>query len=114
MKASPSDRLDHIARAITNLEELRSAHTSEQISASAVLRAALERFLEVISEASRHLPDEWKEAHPSVPWRDVAAIGNVIRHAYDGVDVDRLLLLVSLELPALSDVIRQMRARLEQ
>jgi uncharacterized protein with HEPN domain len=47
------------------------------------MAAAMERYLERLSEASRHVPQELKEKHPEVDWRGVADIGNVLRHAYD-------------------------------
>jgi len=34
---------------------------------------AVTRCLEIISEASRRLPDELKNRHPSIQWRDIAA-----------------------------------------
>jgi len=41
----------------------------------------IERCLEIISEASRHIPDDAKARHPEIPWRRVADIGNRIRHS---------------------------------
>ena len=43
----------------------------------------VERGLEIISEASRRLPDEIKAKHPEIPWPKVAGIGNVLRHNYE-------------------------------
>jgi uncharacterized protein with HEPN domain len=43
------------------------------------------RCLEIISEVSRRLPDELKSRHPSIPWADIAAAGNVYRHDYEDV-----------------------------
>ncbi len=48
---------------------------------------AITRCLEIISEASRRLPDELKARHPSIQWRDMAAAGNVYRHEYEDVAV---------------------------
>lgn len=50
-----------------------------------MLRDAIERNIERISEASRRLPDDLKAGYPSIPWRDIAGIGNVLRHGYDAV-----------------------------
>ena len=50
----------------------------------------VERALEIISEASRHLPDALKRRHPGIPWPRIAAIGNRLRHEYDGVLPDIL------------------------
>ena len=38
---------------------------------------AVTRCLEIISEASRRLPDEMKARYPSIAWKDMAGAGNV-------------------------------------
>jgi uncharacterized protein with HEPN domain len=50
---------------------------------------AVTRCLEIISEASRRLPDELKARHPSIQWRDMAAAGNIYRHEYEDVAVQK-------------------------
>ena len=47
---------------------------------------AVTRALEIISEASRHLPEDLKDRHPEIDWRGIAAAGNVYRHEYEAVD----------------------------
>jgi len=44
---------------------------------------AVTRCLEIISEASRRLPEEMKARHPQIPWADIAGAGNIYRHDYD-------------------------------
>ena len=44
------------------------------------------RALEIISEASRRLPDDMKARHPDIPWNEMAGAGNVYRHKYETVD----------------------------
>ena len=46
---------------------------------------AVTRCLEIISEASRRLPDALKDRHPTIAWRQMAAAGNVDRHDYEDV-----------------------------
>ena len=53
-----------------------------------MLRQAIERNIEIISEASRRLPGAMKARHPEVPWREIAAIGNILRHEYPTVNRD--------------------------
>jgi uncharacterized protein with HEPN domain len=48
-------------------------------------RWLVERGVEIISEASRHLTDELKARHPEIPWPKVAGIGNVLRHDYESI-----------------------------
>ncbi len=46
---------------------------------------AVVRCLEIISEASRRLPDDLKARHPSIAWRQMAGAGNIYRHDYEDV-----------------------------
>lgn len=108
MRATPLDRLTHALQAIAELESLADDYDEASIGKNAVLRAALERFLEIVSEAIRHLPDEWKHLERDIPWRAIAAIGNVIRHGYDGVAVSRLWMVVVDDLPKLKAALLRM------
>jgi len=45
----------------------------------------VERGVEIISEASRRLPNEVKARHPEIPWPKVAGIGNLSRHNYENI-----------------------------
>jgi uncharacterized protein with HEPN domain len=51
---------------------------------------AVTRCLEIISEASRRLPDSLKIRHPSIAWREMAAAGNIYRHEYEDVAASRV------------------------
>lgn len=46
---------------------------------------AVTRCLEIISEASRRLPDALKARYPSIRWKEMASAGNVYRHRYEDV-----------------------------
>ena len=46
---------------------------------------AVTRCLEIISEASRRLPNDVKSRHTEVPWERMAGAGNVYRHDYEDV-----------------------------
>jgi uncharacterized protein with HEPN domain len=63
------------------------------------------RCLEIISEASRRLPDDFKARHPSIAWKEMAAAGNVYRHEYDGVAARRVWQTLTVALPPLRIVV---------
>ena len=69
------------------------------------LRAAVERWLEIISEASRHVPDTAKARHPQIEWRKIAGIGNVLRHDYQNVAPGIIWDTIQLDLDALRAVV---------
>jgi uncharacterized protein with HEPN domain len=66
---------------------------------------AVTRCLEIISEASRRLPDEMKTRHPGIAWQEMAAAGNVYRHDYEDVAARRVWDTLRLALPPLRIVI---------
>jgi uncharacterized protein with HEPN domain len=41
---------------------------------------AVTRAIEIVSEASKKLPDEVRGRHPHLPWRDIRDVGNFYRH----------------------------------
>src|SRR5665213_1187611 len=60
---------------------------------------AVTRCLEIISEASRRLPDQLKARHPSIAWKQMAGAGNVYRHDYEDVAVSFVWVVLQDHLP---------------
>jgi uncharacterized protein with HEPN domain len=107
----PSYRLNHIKESISHIRALLAGKSMEQLASDSVARAALERFLERISEASRHIPASIKEhLGGDIPWKDIANLGNVLRHGYDRVDVAVLWSICANDLGPLETAIDAMLA----
>jgi uncharacterized protein with HEPN domain len=66
---------------------------------------AVTRCLEIISEASRRLPDELKARHPSIAWKRIAGAGNIYRHNYEDVAARFVWETVQRDFPSLRAVI---------
>jgi uncharacterized protein with HEPN domain len=66
---SPLLRIHDMLESIRGIEKAIAGKTFRDYERSWVLRSALERGIEVISEASRHL----KSQHKDVRWKDIAA-----------------------------------------
>ncbi|MFI5014510.1 MAG: DUF86 domain-containing protein [Hyphomicrobiales bacterium] len=73
---------------------------------------AVTRCLEIISEASRRLPDDLKALHPNIAWKDIAGAGNVYRHDYEDVAARRVWRAVKYDLLILLAAIDQELGRL--
>ena len=69
------------------------------------LRLAVERCVEIVSEASRHIPDAEKARFGDVPWPEIAAIGNRLRHEYGRVDDAIMWGIATRSLPQLRPVV---------
>ena len=102
--------LDYIEQASTYARGM----TFQQYSSDQKTQRAVERCIEVISEASRHVPDEVKGKRPDIPWSDVAAIGNVFRHEYHTIAASHCLGHgATCDLPALEVALRAIEAELQ-
>jgi uncharacterized protein with HEPN domain len=73
---------------------------------------AVTRALEIISEASRRLPDDMKARHPNIPWIEMAGAGNVYRHDYEDVRQRLVWGTVHNRFPALLAAVEQELAKL--
>lgn len=62
------------------------------------------------SAATRHIPDDMKSAFPHIPWREIAGVGNILRHDYDRIDDQILGEIVTVHFGALRQAVVQMRA----
>ena len=62
---------------------------------------AVVRCLEVIGEAAKRLSKEFREKHPAIPWSAMAGMRDVLIHAYDRVDLERVWTTLRDDLPSL-------------
>ena len=81
----PRSRLVDIADAIGWLHEVLRGKQLADYRGDRALRDIAERNHEKCSEASRHLPPEMKAAHLLIPWPQIAALGNRLRHGDDAI-----------------------------
>lgn len=82
MNRSQFIRLCDIRDAIDEIEEMSSGADFASYKEDRKLRRATERCVEIISEASRHVPDSVKAEFSEIPWHEISAIGNLLRHEY--------------------------------
>lgn len=101
VRRSPLQRLYDLLDAIDRIEAFTAGKTFEQFADDQMLRDAVERNIERLSEASRHVPESLKVRHGDIPWRAVADVGNVLRHGYDEVDARQTWQIVTDDLAPL-------------
>jgi uncharacterized protein with HEPN domain len=99
-------RLSDIVQACERIRILLHDMSLEAFEADWQKQWLVERGIEIIPEASRHLTDELKARHRNIPWVRVAGIGNVLRHNYEHVAPDILWKLAQSDLPELERVCR--------
>jgi uncharacterized protein with HEPN domain len=111
VKRSTRLRLHDMLDAIEGIQATVGEADFAEYARSWTMRRAVERGIEIISEASRHLPDQLKARYPQVYWQEIASIGNLLRHEYSRIDDRIMWRVVEKYLPELKDVVIDMQRR---
>ncbi len=106
--------LGDILTAITGIETAVANMTYEEFEKNLVVNHAVQRALEIISEASRRIPPEIKLTQPSIRWASIAGIGNVLRHDCNEISNEIIWKVVQQELPLLKRAIEAMATALSE
>ena len=61
--------------------------------------------LEIIGEAARAIPQDYRRSHPEVSWGQIRGMRNVLVHIYFGIDLDIVWAVVEHDLPQLKSSI---------
>lgn len=109
---TPRLYLEHIREAIVLLGRYARGRQRQDLDREPMLRQAIERNLEIISEASRRLPAATKARHSDVPWREIAAIGNILRHEYPAVNRDIIWRIATQDIRPLATAVDALLAEL--
>jgi uncharacterized protein with HEPN domain len=101
-------RLVDIREAISGIQDVTAGVAFDGFANNWGMQRAVERGLEIISEASRHIPADLKALAPNIPWRQIAAIGNLLRHEYQRADIMATWNIIEEHLPPLAIAIKQL------
>jgi uncharacterized protein with HEPN domain len=105
-------RITDMLEAMGRIRQWADGKETADIRSDALLSSAIRYEFLVISEASRHLQASTKDRNAHIPSRKVANLGNILRHAYQVVDIETLLQIAHDEFPALIAVLETEQARL--
>jgi uncharacterized protein with HEPN domain len=81
--------------------------TLEQFMRDETLKHAFVRSLEIIGEASKKIPDDFKQKYSHLEWRAIAGMRNRLIHGYFGVDYSIVWDVVTNKIPTLHQVIKE-------
>jgi uncharacterized protein with HEPN domain len=82
--------------------------TLAQFRSDPIVRRASAYAIQTISEAVRHIPDDWLADYPTEPWAQIKSIGNRIRHEYFRLDDAMLWEIITTDIYALMVVMEEM------
>lgn len=103
----PLDRnlsiLEHMVSYCNQIEETVDRFGNEYalFASDAIYRNAAALCILQIGELVGKLTDEFREAHPAVPWRQIKAMRNIVAHSYGTVDPETTWEIITEDIPEL-------------
>lgn len=107
---SPAVRLRHMLENIDGILAATAGMRLDEISGNFLAARAVERAIQIISEAAKELPQTLRDREPGVPWREIINIGNLLRHEYYRIRNDLLQKILEGDLPALRPAVLRLLA----
>jgi uncharacterized protein with HEPN domain len=104
--------LADIVSEIDSIEAAASGRSLQDFKREWQLKRAIGRGLEIISEAPRRIPTELRDTRPDVPWKQVFALGNLLRHEYHRTDDEIIWRVATRDLAGLRSAATAMLAGL--
>lgn len=100
-----ADYLADILAAIIEVDQFIAGMTFDQFEEDRKTINAVIRSLEVLGEATKHIPASYRNKHPAIPWSKMAGMRDVLIHDYMGVDLMTVWKVVKERLPEIKTLV---------
>ena len=94
-------RLLDILLAAKELEKYTEGVSLEAFNADRLLQHAVSRLLEIVGDSARNVSNEYKAAHPEVPWTRIVGVRDRLIHEYFRIAPDKVWEVVTRDMVAL-------------
>lgn len=108
MKRDVRVYLDDIIESIRLIEEYIRDISNEEFNKNTELQDAILRRLAIIGEAAKNIPQDFKNNHPEIQWREILGMRNIVIHEYFGVELGRVWKTVKEDLPLLKKQLKDL------
>lgn len=109
----PEVFIKHIFDSIEKIEAFTYNKTDEDFFDDVQLQDATIRRIEIIGEASKNIPEQFKKQYLDVPWSEMARTRDKLIHGYFGVDLELTWDIIVHDLPELKTKMEQILEELK-
>ena len=101
MSNFPLEYLRHIMDEIEYLIDRSANLSKEDFIDDETLKRAFIRSIEIIGEAVKKIPPDFKQKYPHIEWRAMAGMRDKLIHDYFGIDYEIVWDVVTNKIPTL-------------
>ena len=77
----------HIAESCEKIQLYLRDMEQSDFARNPMVQDAVLRNFEIIGEAAKHVPDDFRNRYPDIKWRGMAGFRDVLIHEYFGIDL---------------------------
>lgn len=104
--------LSDILESIELIESYTSDITEKEFEQNTEKQDAIIRRLEIIGEAIKQVPTQWRSEFPNIPWREIAGMRDILIHEYFGVSLGLIWSTAVSDMPKLKETIQQIKSKI--
>jgi len=106
--------LDDVVKSSVSIANYINGKSKEKFDNDEVVQDAVIRRLEIIGEAVKRLPNDFREQHPKVDWKGATGMRDVLIHMYDEVDTYQVWLTITEVLPPFKLQVEELLKQLDK
>ena len=107
MKKDVKIFLLYIIESIERIEDYIEGMSREDFMENIQVQDAVLRRLEIIGEAVKNIPQDFRKEYSQIPWKQIAGTRDILIHEYFGVDLDLVWEIIKRDLPELREKIKK-------
>jgi len=107
MSFSALEYLRHILDETKYIMNQTESLSQDEFIQNETLKRAFVRSIEIIGEATKKIPDDFKQKCPNIEWRAMAGMRDRLIHDYLGIDYDIVWDVIINKIPMLQQEVEQ-------